>query len=218
MHANTPGTLSCRVSWTRRPHVPSIFRLPCMCSFPLSRGLEGHSRHRCAVPFILAHTPYSMMVQAPGERLWCSSHCPRTGTVCADHVVSGPFLRCAQKAMRSRQHRTPGPHASVRAALVHWLCMHRLHGFVSWASAPRARWSFGAAHRCWRTGTSWAFLRGRIYVACLPARSVMGLCPHHHCRGASTARAVSTVSPLPAHRQRRVPLSPHLCTVPAQSV
>ena len=104
------------------------------------------------MPFILAHTPYSMMVQAPGERLWCSSHCPRTGTVCADHVVSGPFLRCAQKAMRSRQHRTPGPHASVRAALVHWLCMHRLHGFVSWASAPRARWSFGAAHRCWRTG------------------------------------------------------------------
>jgi len=118
MHANTPGTLSCRVSWTRRPLVPSIFRLPCMCSFPLSRGLEGHSRHRCAVPFILAHTPYSMMVQAPGERLWCSSHCPRTGTVCADHVVSGPFLRCAQKAMRSRQHRTPGPHTSVRAALV----------------------------------------------------------------------------------------------------
>ena len=152
MHANTPGTLSCRVSWTRRPLVPSIFRLPCMCSFPLSRGLEGHSRHRCAVPFILVHTPYSMMVQTPGERLWCSSHCPRTGTVCADHVVSGPFLRCAQKAMRSRQHRTPGPHASVRAALVHWLCMHRLHGFVSWASAPRARWSFGAAHRCWRTG------------------------------------------------------------------
>ena len=38
--------------------------------------------------------------------------------------------------------------------------------------------------------------------------SVMGLCPHHHCRGASTARAVSTVSPLPAHRQRRVPREP----------
>ena len=60
MHANTPGTLSCRVSWTRRPLVPSIFRLPCMCSFPLSRGLEGHSRHRCAVPFILPHTPHGM--------------------------------------------------------------------------------------------------------------------------------------------------------------
>ena len=155
-----------------------------------------------------------MMVQAPGERLWCSSHCPRTGTVCADHVVSGPFLRCAQKAMRSRQHRTPGPHASVRAAQVHWLCMHRLDGFVSWASAPgalRARWSFGAAHRCWRTGGHRAHLWRSCVdakVACLPARSVMGLCPHHHCRGASTARAVSTVSPLPAHRQRRVPREP----------
>ena len=153
---------------------------------------------------ILAHTPYSMIVQAPGERHLCSAHCPWTGTVCADHVVSGPFLRCAQKAMRSRQHRTPGPHASVRVALVHWLCMHRLDGFVSWASAPgalRARWSVGAAHRCW--AHLWRSCVD-AKVACLPARSVMGLCPHHHCRGASTARAVSTVSPLPARRQRRV--------------
>ena len=81
-------------------------------------------------------------------------------------------------------------------------------------------WRAACALVCWRgwrtghifdaggQGTCWAFLRGRIYVACLPARSVMGLCPHHHCRGASTARAVSTVSPLPAHRQRRVPREP----------
>ena len=108
MHANTPGTLSCRVSWTRRPHVPSIFCLPCMCSFPLSRGLEGHSRHRCAVPFILAHTPYSMMVQAPGERHLCSAHCPWTGTVCADHVVSGPFLLCTKShAVATAPHARP---------------------------------------------------------------------------------------------------------------
>ena len=120
--------------------------------------------------------------------------------------------------MRSRQHRTPGPHASVRATLVHWLCMHRLHGFVSWASAPRARWSFGAAHRCWRTG----HILGVLAWADL-------------CRLSASALRDGSVPPssLPRrkHRQSRVnseptssagsaacaaAVSPHLCAVPAQ--
>ena len=36
-----------------------------MPSFSLSRGCVGHSRHRCAVPFALPHTPHDMPALAP---------------------------------------------------------------------------------------------------------------------------------------------------------
>ena len=65
MHARIPGALSCRASWTDRPQTPSISRLFSMPSFSLSPGCVGHSRHRCAVPFALPHTPHGMPALAP---------------------------------------------------------------------------------------------------------------------------------------------------------